>query len=140
MRAKVFKGAPGSGDEKLQISAKIYRASTELNPSVNDLTIEVRDDEVIFSATVPAGTMTRKGKTWVLRDALGSVDGIKLLKVKKKSGGGATIGLETIALPMSNIHTGEHMVHVSMTSGNMEIVHRRMWVEMNGGKALGTSR
>lgn len=140
MRAKVLKRSIAPGDEELRISAKIHHANADLNPDANDITIEVRDDEVIYSASIPAGTMTKKGKTWLLKDPLGSLDGIKLLKIKKKGNGGATISLKTVGLPMSNIHTGEHMVHVSMTAGNMNLTHRRMWVEMNGGKALGTSR
>lgn len=140
MRAKILKKSIAPGDEELRISAKVYQVHDDLDPDTNDLTIEVRDDEVVYSATVAAGTMTKKGSTWLLKDPLGSVGGIKLLKIKKKGNGGATMALKTIGLPMSNIHSGEHMVHVAVTSGNMKLDHRRIWVDMNGGKALGTNR
>ncbi|MDG2308541.1 MAG: DUF3604 domain-containing protein [Candidatus Binatia bacterium] len=140
MRAKILKKSIALGDEELRVFAKIVQAHADLDPDANDLTLEIRDAAVVYSVTVPAGTMVKKGTTWLLKDPLGTLGGIKLLKVKIKGNGGATISLKTIGMPLSSIGFDEHMVHVVLTSGNMLLRHRRMWVEMNGGKALGTSR
>lgn len=141
MRAKILKRSIAPGDEELRLTAKIHRAHPDLDPDTHDLTIEVRDDQVVYSATVPAGTMVRKGTTWLLKDPGGSIGGLKQLKIKIKGNGGAVISLKTIGMPLSDIDFDEeHMVHVTMTAGTMKLEHRRMWVEMNGGKALGTSR
>lgn len=140
LRAKILKRSIAPGDEELRLAGKIYAAHADLDPDDEDITIEIRDDAVIYSATVPAGTMTRRGRTWLLRDPLGTIGGIERLKIKKKSSGGANVSLRTIGLPMNDVFTGEHMVHVTMTAGNMRLHHRRLWVEMNSGKALGTNR
>ncbi len=140
MRAKILKKSIAPGDEELRISAKIHLAHDDLDPDVNDLSIEIRDDDVVFSGTVPAGPMTKTGKVLFRKVPLGTVDGIKLLKLKIKGNGGATMSLKTVGMDLTALNDGEHMVHATVTSGNMILNHRRMWLEMNGGKALGTNR
>lgn len=140
MRVKILYQGVAPGDEELLLSAKIARASADLDPDVNDLTLEIRDDDVIYSVTIPAGTLVKRGTTYLWKDPLGTLGGIKRMKLKRKSNGGVILTLRTVPMAFPALDAGEHMVHLRLASGHMDLEHRRIWVETNGGKALGTSR
>ena len=108
----------------------------ELDPASSDISLTVSDDDVIYSATIPAGTMEVKkpGASYVLSDKAGTTDGIKKATLKINSKGGGKITLKTIKLDLSNADLTDHFVHTTLRAGDFSLEHIRMWEAK--GKAL----
>ncbi len=126
-RGRVSFGQPAVDDDQLRLTLSLATAPAELDPATNDLTIEVGDDDQVFAATVPAGMLQQKGNAFVLNDPSGAIAGIKKLSVRFTSRGGARINLQTIPMDLSNADQTDHMMHITLRSGDYEATHNRMW-------------
>ncbi len=64
----------GPDSDRLRLKLTIGRVPSELDVNANDLTVTVRDDDVIYTATLPAGAMIEKnpGRTYTYSDPTGS--------------------------------------------------------------------
>ncbi|MEE8311311.1 MAG: DUF3604 domain-containing protein [Candidatus Binatia bacterium] len=126
----------GGGKDGYKLVAAFDSIPPELDPTSSDISLTVSDDDVIYSATIPAGTMEVKkpGASYVLSDKAGTTDGIKKATLKINSKGGGKITLKTIKLDLSNADLTDHFVHTTLRAGDFSLEHIRMWEAK--GKAL----
>jgi hypothetical protein len=119
----------GGGADSYKVSAKMQAMSSHIDPDTNDITLTVSDDDTIYTATIPAGTMTVKkpGAVWTYVDKTGALDGISKASVKIAGNGGGKFQLKTIKMDLSNANPVDHFVHSALVSGPLTLEHQRLW-------------
>lgn len=117
------------GADTLKLNATFEQLPAELDPSTEDVTITLTDDDTIYTATIPAGTMVEKtpGAAWSLIDKNGTTDGIRRAKLRKSSNGRGKLSLSTTRLDLSNADLTDHFVHTTLTAADFTAEHTRMW-------------
>jgi hypothetical protein len=112
----------------LTLRARAGTSAPLPNLAAVDFTVSVQDDDQIFSATVPAGTMQPLpgGSGWQLSDDSGAVGGLRRLVVHR-SGNGLAIEVRTVPLDLSAADLVDHIVEVRFTAGDWSATHVRMW-------------
>jgi hypothetical protein len=124
------------GDDlnSLKLKGRFARASTELNPTNNEIVISVTDDDVIFTATIPAGTMTetKPGRKWQLEGLLG----IKKASLKINGKGAGKLALQTDKTDLSSAQFLDHFVVTTVKAGTFTAQHSRKWTQK--GNSLST--
>lgn len=124
-----FKGAVklhgSSGENSLKLKASIENVASQLNPTNEDLVIEVTDNQDVFAVTIPAGTMTevKPGSFWSLENSLGIRKAS--LKISGKGKGKLSLQTEKVGSPMTPFV--DHFVHTKITAGAFQAEHSRMW-------------
>ncbi len=101
--------------------------------SASDLTVVVRDDDVVFEATLPAGSL----QDGVFEDETGSVAGLRRVAFAQSESGPATLTLDTVAMDLSAAEQVTHMVEVEVQIGDYRANQTRLWSYDDG--VLGTS-
>ena len=127
LRGRVSFGSTAGPDDVLRMTLRLAEAPADLDPDTNDIRIDVTDNDVIFSANIPAGTMQPSGNGFIYKDPTGAIGGLKKVKLTFTSRGGARLVLQTIPMDLSNADQTDHMVHVTLTSGDYTATHNRMW-------------
>ncbi|TFH20228.1 MAG: DUF3604 domain-containing protein [Myxococcales bacterium] len=119
----------GGGADTLKIKASFERAAEELAPDTEDITLSLVDDDVIYTATIPAGTMTvnKPGASWSLTDPVGAVDGIKKATLKINAKGNAKLSLSTVKTDLSKADLTDHFIHTTLEAGSYSTEHARLW-------------
>ena len=126
MRGKVrFGKTPGS--DVLRLTIKLGASSAEIDPDANDITVTVSDDDDIYSVTIPAGTLQPKGNKFVHTDPTGSINGLRRAALTFTSKGNSRLILQTVPMDLSNADQTDHMVHVTIRSGDYIATHNRLW-------------
>ena len=120
------------GRDRLQIEAPLG-AGIAHDLSADDLTVVVRNSDVIYQVTLPAGTV-RDG---VYRDRKGSLGGVKKVTFDQIGTGPAKLTLQTVPLDLVNAARGDHMVEVEVRIGAYEAKQTRLWTLR--GNTLGTT-
>ena len=127
-----FKGAikvKGGAQDSLKLNATFQEAAAELDPNTNDITVTVTDDDTVYTATIPAGTMIEKkpGTVWTYSDSSGAIDGVRKAQLKISSKGIAKLGLSTVKLNLANADLVDHFVHTTIDAGVFTAEHIRLW-------------
>ncbi len=65
----VVRFGPSAGKDVLVLKAQAERLPPDVDPATQDLTLELADDDVIYTVTLPAGSLTRKGSKFHYRDS-----------------------------------------------------------------------
>lgn len=119
----------GDGQDSLKLKVRMERAPAELDPTSEAITLTFSDDDMIYTATIPAGTMTEKkpGALWVLSDSIGATDGIKKATLKIDSKGRAKLSVSTVKLDLSNADLSDHFVHTTLEASTYTAEHMRLW-------------
>ena len=92
------------------------------------LTVTLRDDDVVYTATIPAGTLQPTGAgRWAFADAAGSIGGIRRLSVRRRASGVASLRLRTVPIDLAGADAGTHFIEVSLAAGATEITTTPPW-------------
>ena len=105
----------------------------------NDLTFDVRDDDEIYRVTIPAGSWEQNGNHFQYKDSAGSLNGLRRATVTFTTDGAIRVGLETIALDLSNADPSDHMVHTTIEIGSFKATHNRVWAARGARPAAPSS-
>lgn len=127
LRGKVSFGA-GSGNDVLRLKARLGAAAPSFDVTINDLTVRVTDDDLIYEVTIPAGTLQPRGNRFVYSDPNGGLNGLKAATVTFTKRGEVRLSLRTVPLDLSNADRSDHMVHVTISIGDYEATHNRLWI------------
>ncbi len=124
-----LKFGAGTGDDKLHLELMIGRVPPELDIKTNGLTLTLRDDDVVYSATLPAGALveTVPGRAYRLNDPSGAFAGIKKARVRISKRGTAKMTFDTIAIDLSHAEQSSHRVSVQLASGGYDQTDARSW-------------
>lgn len=117
-----------AGEDRLQLSLFIPQSPDELDPSVSDLTLTLRDDATVWTATIPAATMEVKkpGASYSYKDKTGAIAGITGLKVKI-SRGVAKITVKTGDIDLSGLARAGQKLALDLTCGSYSSTAEREW-------------
>jgi hypothetical protein len=128
-----FGGAPGR--DRLRLQLTIGRVPSELDVAANGLTVTVRDDDVVYTATLPPGAMVERtpGSNYVYDDPAGTVGGIKKARLRVSRTGTGLLSLDTVRMDLSNAAASDRRVTVQVTSGTYDQTESRIW-EASGSK------
>ena len=127
MKGHIFYG--GAGSDRLHLDVTIGRVPSELDVTANPLTVTLSDDDVIYTATLPAGAMTVQspGRSFIYKDPTGAIGGIKKASLKISRRGTGRLKLDTIATDLSNADQSNHRVTVQLASGAYDQSDARTW-------------
>lgn len=98
-----------------------------------DFTVSLSDDDDIFSAVIPAGTLQPlpNGAGWWLADDSGAVGGLRRFIVRR-TGKGLSIDLRTVPLDLSAADAVDHIVEARFAAGDWAATHARLWTTREG--------
>ncbi len=115
--------------DRLRLELTIGRVPPELDVTANSLTVTLRDDDVIYTATLPAGAMIERtpGRTYKYSDPSGSIDGIKKARLRIDKHGTGTLKIDTVRLDLSHAEAASHRVAVELASGAYDQTDSRFW-------------
>jgi hypothetical protein len=121
--------------DALRLQLTIGRVPPELDVNANSLTVTLRDDDVIYTATLPAGTMVEKtlGRMFTYNDPAGSIGGIKKAHLRINKHGTGTLTIDTVRLDLSHAQAINHRVAVQLASGAYDQTDSRFW-ELSQGR------
>jgi len=119
----------GGGEDTLKIVATLDDAPAALDPNTEAITVSLTDNDTIYSATLPAGTMLEQkpGAKWSYSDTDGTIDGIRKATLKISSKGKARLVLRTVKLALSNADPIDHFVHSTLSAASFVAEHVRLW-------------
>ncbi|HYB99860.1 MAG TPA: DUF3604 domain-containing protein [Candidatus Limnocylindrales bacterium] len=124
------------GTDRLSLKLFFAKAPSSLDPQAHDLTITLRDEAGVFTATIPAGTMEVKkpGSKYQYKDPTGAIAGITSLSVKIAGNGSAQIGLKTGDIDLAGLEPSAQTLAIDVTSGSYSATDRHEWLQ--AGTAL----
>ena len=111
-----------AGKDQLQLKVPLG-AGVPHDLSTEELTVVVRDNDVIYQVTLPKGTV----KDGVYEDDAGSIGGVKTVTFTQTGSGPATLTLETVPTDLSKADRLEHMVDVEVRIGEYAAAQTRLW-------------
>jgi len=116
---------PGEG--VVDIRLKLGGTPTGFDPATQDLTLALRDDDDVYTVTIPAGAMQSTGVgSFRLADANGGLGGIRSARFDRTPRG-TTFRLRTVPLPLPAADFTDHFLEVSLRGGPNEIVTTPLW-------------
>jgi hypothetical protein len=117
------------GEDRLRLQLAIGRVPSDLDVSTNGLTVTVRDDDVVYTATLPPGAMIEKtpGRRYSYDDPTGAIGGVKKARLRINKKGTGLLTLDTVRLDLSNAEATNHRVAVELTSGDYDQRDSRFW-------------
>jgi hypothetical protein len=117
----------GSGQRVVDVRLKLGGTPVGLDPATQDLTLALRDDDDVYTVTIPAGTMQSTGSgSFRLADPNGSVGGIRTARLDV-SPRVTTFRLRTVPLDLTGADFTDHFMEVSLRGGPSEIVTTPLW-------------
>jgi len=119
----------GSGADKLHLDLTIGRVPPELDVKTNGLTLTLRDDDVIYSAALPAGALTETvpGRGYRLNDPSGAIAGIRKARLRISRRGTARLIVDTIPVDLSHAQQSSHRIDTELASGAYDQRDSRIW-------------
>jgi hypothetical protein len=115
------------GKDRLRLTIRLGRAPIGF-PAELDLRVTVADDDEIYSASVPAGTLERDAAgVFGFRDDSDALDGLRSVTFEVLENGEGVLHLETGELDLRAADRAAHMVRVSLVAGTYEASHVRLW-------------
>ena len=134
LRANVSFGTSPQSDQ-LRLKASFARLPASVDFASQPLGIEIRDDDLVYAATLPAGSLepTKFVPGFRYRDPAGSIDGLKSVRIGRDSRGTHWVKLRTARVDLSAADRVDHPVEVRLTIGDFDATHVRTW-EFRGEK------
>jgi hypothetical protein len=117
------------GADRLHLELTIGKVPSDLDVTANDLTITLRDEDVIYTATLPAGSMVEKnpGRSFAYVDPTGSIGGIKKATLRIGSRGTGRLVIDTVGIDLSSAQQSSHRIAVQLASGAYGHSDERTW-------------
>src|SRR5262249_33046292 len=101
----------------------------------------VVDAGTIFAVTIPAGTLTRRGRRLLaLTPHDGTLPGVRRVSYASRASGPGLLRIETRRLDLSRVDPQDHMVGVLVASGTYRAAHARRWIRHGRTLAGGRRR
>ncbi|MDH3686599.1 MAG: DUF3604 domain-containing protein [Myxococcales bacterium] len=132
LRAKISFGKSPQSD-RLNVKANIARLPSSVDFASQPLSVEIRDDDVVYAATLPAGSLEPTNKGFDYRDRAGSIDGLTRVKIVRDRRGTHRLSLKSAQVDLSAADRVDHPVEVRLTIGDFDATHVRTW-ELRGRK------
>jgi hypothetical protein len=105
-----------------------------LDPDSEDLMLTVRDDDLVFEVTIPAGTLLASGNgSFRYDDAGGSLGGLQSLRLSRAAGGATVLKVRTIPMPLAGADFVDHFMEVSLRGGASELTATPWWRALGSG-------
>ena len=124
VRARIRYGTQPATD-RLALRVRLGRRAADLDPTRNDITLRVSDDDDILAVTIPAGTMIGTGgKRFVLPAPVGPVAKAKLTVSRRQ----VQLRLTTGRTDLSRADRNDHVVTVALAAGVYRTAHTRLWL------------
>ncbi len=122
------------GSGKLHLEATIGRVPPELDVATNGLTVTLRDDDVIYTATLPAGALAAKpsGRRFLYKDPTGAIGGVKRARLLVSRRGTGRLIIDTVTTDFSNAEQSDHRISVEVASGAYDQTDDRYWESSHG--------
>jgi hypothetical protein len=90
--------------------------------------VRIADAGTIFAVTIPAGTLTRRGrKLLAFTDRDGTLPGVRRVSYALRANGPGLLRIDSRQLDLSRVDPQDHMVGVSVMSGTYRADHVRRW-------------
>ncbi len=127
--ATVEAGIDVAPSGSLDLTIRIGRLPDDVDPSGDEITISIEDDEEIYALTLRGGTLAPSagGRRYSCSDGCGSHNGVRSLSVDLDEGRGATIHLRAENLDFVTATQGEYAVRVRLAIGSYRAEHTRFW-------------
>src|SRR5205814_4677710 len=124
VRARIRYGAEPATD-RLVLRVLLGRPPADLDPTRNDVTLRLSDDDDVLVVTIPAGTLVGAGgKRFVLPAPLGPVTKAELSLTKHR----VQLGMTTGPMDLSRADRNDHVVTVALAAGMYRASHTRLWM------------
>jgi Protein of unknown function (DUF3604) len=119
----------GAGTDDLQLQLTIGRVSSDIDLTANDLTLTVADDDVVYTATLPAGTLVEKkpGRAYVFKDKTGAIAGIRSALLRINGKGSGKLKVKAKSVDLTNAELTDHRVTVQVATGTYDRTDSRYW-------------
>jgi len=93
------------------------------------LTVTLRDDDVVYAATIPAGTLQQTGPgRWSFSDKAGSIGGVRHLSVRQRPSGAVSVRLRTVPIDLAGADAETHFIEISLAAGATQITTTPLWI------------
>jgi len=128
LAARIAFGAK-PGRDVLRIVVRLGQVPAGFDPTHEDVTLTVDDDDRIFGVTIPAGTLRPSGPAGrlVLSAPPGALDGVRHVVWSPHGHAGATLTLKTVPTDLSHADRVDHMVEVALRAGAYQASASRLW-------------
>lgn len=132
VRARVkFGKQPGEDVLDLNVRARSFPSGIDL--TTEDVTIELLDDQgVAYSATLPAGTLEVKGKSYVYSHPAGQIAGLRFVNIRVTDKGRLRLRAKTRPADLSTFEQADSELELRVVLGGETLTHRRVWEFANG--------
>jgi hypothetical protein len=115
-----------AGTDVLTLNATIGKLPVGVDLKTQDVVLTLRDDDAIYSVTVPAGRLQPAAPgRYEYEDASGGLGGLKKLIWGVDAG---TLELQTVPTTLSRADRGAHTVEFTLSVGTYQTAHSRQWV------------
>jgi hypothetical protein len=123
-------------DMKLQLT--IGRVPADIDLNANDLTVNVSDDDAVYSVTLPAGSFVEKkpGRAYVYKDSTAAIGGVKTAVLKISGRGSGKLKLTAKGVDLANADASTHRIDVQVATGAYDERDSRYWSYDEGKGAL----
>jgi len=114
-------------DMKLQLA--IGRVTPEIDLTANALTLNVSDDDAVYSVTFPAGSFVVKkpGRAYVYKDSSAALGGVKSAALKINGRGNGKLKLKAKGVDLGNAEASTHRIDVQVVTGAYDEHDSRYW-------------
>ena len=127
LRGQVTYGK-SAGTDVLRLEFKLGVLPSALDVANNDLTISVRDDDDVYTVTIPAGTLETIGnERLVLRDESGAVGGLRSVLLAKQGNGRSVLRVRTVPRSLAAADKVDHFFEVTLKVGDFEVQKNGLW-------------
>ena len=116
-----------AGRDVLDVGLVLGAMPGGLDPATQSLTVTVRDDDDVFSVTIPPGTLQQVRPGRFLLNGTGSLGGIRSLRLQQKSPGRVAFRLRTVPMVLAGADRVDHFVEISLRAGSTEISTTPFW-------------
>jgi hypothetical protein len=118
----------GGSRDRVEVKLDIGSIPSGFDPTGEDLTLRISDDDEIYTATLPAGSLqvdSRRG--FRFRDPTGALNGLRRATFRIAASGAGRVVLAAAGLDLANADMTDHMVRVDLTFGAITAERTRLW-------------
>jgi len=118
-------------DMKLQLT--IGRVMPDIDLVANDLTLNVTDDDAVYTVTLPAGSFVEKkpGRAYLYKDSAAAIAGVKSAVLKISGTGTGKLKLNVKGVDLASANASTHRIDVQLVSGDYDQRDSRYWAYEN---------
>jgi hypothetical protein len=127
------------GRDVLDVKLALGALPAGFDPATQPLVVTVRDDDVVYAATIPAGTLReRRPGRFIWSDPTGAVDGVRALRLETRGASRAMLRLRTVPLSLAAADRVDHFVEISIRAGTSDVTTTPLW-RFDGRKLVAES-